>query len=104
MPPQDLVFVTGGGIRVDYLITRDGKAHNNKIGGNAIYAAAGAALWSDSVSVWGRIGNNYPRRWIAKLEDFGISGRGLKLVDGDYDHRTFYAYRADGTRDDTQPE
>ncbi len=104
MPPQDSDFITGGGIRVDYLITRDGKAHNHKIGGNAIYAAAGAAIWSDSVSVWGRIGNNYPRKWIAKLEDFAISGSGLKLVNGDHDHRTFYAYQADGTRDDTQPE
>jgi sugar/nucleoside kinase (ribokinase family) len=101
---EDLLFVTGGGIRADYLITRDGQAHNNNIGGNAIYAACGAAIWSDSVSVWGRIGDNYPKIWTGKLADYGINGSGLKRLNNDQDHRTFYAYQADGTREDTQPE
>ncbi len=104
MPSQEPAFVTGGGIRIDYLITREGEAYSNQIGGNAIYAAVGAAIWSESVSVWGRIGDNYPRRWISELEETGISGLGLMRIEGQHDHRTFYAYQPDGTRDDTQPE
>jgi len=102
--PKNAIFLAGGGIRVDYLITRDGRAHSDKVGGNAIYAAVGAAIWSDNVSVWGRIGENYPRKWIANLADSGINGDGIKRIQGDHDHRTFYAYQADGSRDDTQPE
>lgn len=104
MSPKNAAFLAGGGIRVDYLITREGKAHSDKVGGNAIYAAVGAAIWSDYVSVWGRIGENYPREWIANLADLGINGRGIKRIQGDHDHRTFYAYQTDGSRDDTQPE
>ena len=98
------MFVAGGGMRVDYLITHEGEAHTGLIGGNAVFAAVGSALWSDNIGLWGRIGENYPHDWLSNLAEHGIQLDGIKEIEGDHDHRTFYAYTPDGRRDDTQPE
>lgn len=98
------MFVFGGGIRVDYLITQDNEAHNGLIGGNALYSAVGAALWSDDVVLWARAGQNYPRAWFNQLSDHSIQTKYVRKVEGQHDHRTFYAYLPDGRRDDTRPD
>ena len=71
------MLVTAGGMRVDYIITRDGQAQTGLIGGNAIYSAVGAALWTNNVNIWSRIGDNYPRKWLAGLQEYGIGLKGL---------------------------
>ncbi len=98
------MFVTGGGLRIDYLITRDGQAMNGLLGGNAIYSAVGARLWTENVFPWARRGENYPKEWMTILEQVGISTNGLVPVDGAQDHRTFYTYTSEGQRVDTEPE
>jgi sugar/nucleoside kinase (ribokinase family) len=98
------MVVVGGGMRVDYLITHEGKAHSGLIGGNAVYAAVGAALWHDDIALWGRVGQNYPHAWLTNLAQFGIQLDGIKEIHGEHDHRTFYAYTPEGVRDDTQPQ
>jgi len=97
-------FVTTGGLRTDYLITRDGKAKNGLPGGNALYAAAGARLWAKDVAPWARYGRNFPEKWLTKIADNGLNPNALIAVPGDQDHRTFFAYTPDGVRDDTNPE
>ncbi len=99
----DLSFVTAGGLRIDYLITRDGEAYTGLPGGNALYAAAGAAYWTSRVALWARYGRNYPRQWLNDFNRLGLDTHGLVGIAGDHDHRTFYAYTPDGKRDDTNP-
>ena len=96
-------FVTGGGLRVDYLITHDNQAYVEQIGGNALYAAVGAALWSDEVGLWARLGENYPETWLDQLRPYPINTTGLVPLSGKQDHRTFFAYTPDGRRKDTNP-
>jgi sugar/nucleoside kinase (ribokinase family) len=96
-------YITGGGLRVDYLISHDGRAYSDLVGGNAVYAAVGAALWSEGVAVWGRLGENYPVDWLAQLAAHNIHTDGLKRLSGRQEHRTFFAYSRDGRRDDTDP-
>jgi sugar/nucleoside kinase (ribokinase family) len=96
-------FVTAGGLRCDYLITPDGEAQVGMVGGNAVYAAVGAALWSDAVGLWARLGENYPLAWLAALAELGLDSAGLTRIAGHQDHRTFFAYTADGRREDTNP-
>ena len=98
------MLVTSGGMRVDYIITREGQAQLGLIGGNAIFSAVGAAIWTNDVNIWSRVGDNYPRDWLANLQEYGIGLDGLIRVSGNYDHRTFFAYTQDGIRDDTNPE
>lgn len=97
------LFVTAGGMRIDFLITQAGQAHLGLAGGNALYAAVGAALWSKQVAPWARVGENYPADLLSQLEKHNLDTSGLKRIAGDHDHRTFYAYTADGRRDDTNP-
>jgi ribokinase len=98
-------FVTAGGMRVDYLVTSTKEAHCNLPGGNALYSAVGAAIWTkdERVGLWSRIGENYPEEPLEQLEDSPLIKSGLVPIPGNQDHRTFYAYREDGSRDDTDP-
>ena len=96
-------FVAGGGLRIDYLITHDGQARTELIGGNALYAAVGAALWSDDVGLWARMGENYPEAWLEQLRPYPLNTAGLIRIPGQQDHRTFFAYTPDGLRNDTNP-
>jgi ribokinase len=91
-------------MRIDYLITQESRSRNGLMGGNALYSAAGAALWSDSVGLWAKIGQNYPEIWTDELKKRGLAASGLIDVPGEQDHRTFYAYTPDGSRFDTNPE
>jgi sugar/nucleoside kinase (ribokinase family) len=96
-------FVTGGGLRVDYTITHDGQAKIRQPGGNCVYAAVGAKLWGVSVGIWARKGENYQSEWLDKLTETGIHTEGVVTIPGSHDHRTFFAYTADGRRDDLNP-
>ncbi len=97
------MFVTAGGMRVDYLITHDGEARVALAGGNALYAAVGAALWQGPIHLWARLGSNYPQAWLSQIPTGQISGAGLVKLSSPQDHRTFFAYLPDGRRDDTNP-
>lgn len=98
------MYLTAGGLRVDYLITREGKAFNGVPGGNALYAAAGAAIWGQDVAPWARYGENFPSKWLASLAEGGLHTEALIPVSGTQDHRTFFAYSPEGVREDSHPE
>jgi ribokinase len=97
------MLVTAGGMRIDSIITHDGRAHLGLLGGNALYSAAGASIWIDDIAVWARIGQNYPVEWLPRLERHGLNIEGLVKVKGSQEHQTFYAYGEDGRRHDTDP-
>jgi sugar/nucleoside kinase (ribokinase family) len=92
-----------GGMREDYFITHDGQVYLDILGGNAIYSAMGARLWSDSVGIVSRIGSNYPAQWIETLENAGFDTQGIVQLPQPQDTRTFYAYTSEETRVDTNP-
>ena len=86
------MFVTAGGMRIDYLITHTGEAQVEMVGGNGLYAAVGAALWGEPVSLWARLGCNYPQAWLNQLSARQIGIAGLVRLPTPQDHRTFFAY------------
>lgn len=97
------MFVTAGGMRIDYLITHVGEAQVEMVGGNSLYAAVGAAIWDAPVQLWARLGSNYPQAWLDQLPARQIGSEGLVRLPTPQDHRTFFAYQPDGRRDDTNP-
>ena len=100
---KEPLIVCAGGLRSDYLITREGEAHVGLPGGNALYAAAGAQLWANNVALWARYGRNYAGSLLDTFSEIGLGTAGLIRLPDEQDHRTFYAYTPDGSRDDTQP-
>ncbi|MCS6848109.1 MAG: PfkB family carbohydrate kinase [Anaerolineae bacterium] len=92
-----------GGLRTDYIITARGETRLMEMGGNALYAAAGAKVWLERVAILARIGESYPLGWLDDLRAYGFDVRGIRRVPGPQDHRTFYAYLDENTRVDTEP-
>ena len=103
MPRQTIEYAVVGGMREDYFITPAGEAHLHKMGGNALYAAVGARLWAEHVGIVSRVGDNYPQAWLDTIETRGIDTRGVKVIPGAQDTRTFYAYLSLEERSDTDP-
>lgn len=102
--PMGLEYFTSGGMRIDYVITADHRAHLREMGGNAIYSAVGARIWSADVGIVSRVGENYPQSWLNQLESVGIHTSGVRRIPGWQDMRTFYAYTDLERRDDMHPE
>ena len=92
-----------GGLRTDYIITAQGDVRLMEMGGNALFAAAGAKVWQPNIAILGRIGDGYPLGWLDDLRGYGFDTRGIRSVPGPQDHRTFYAYIDADTRVDTNP-
>jgi len=103
MPRPYIEFAIVGGLREDYCITAGGEIHLRQPGGNALYAAAGARLWSEHIGLVSRVGSNYPSEWLADMDARGLDLRGVKVLPTPEDTRTFYAYLALEERVDTDP-
>jgi ribokinase len=103
MPSAPIQFAVVGGLREDYFITPRGAVHLRKIGGNAVYAAVGARVWSDQVGLVARVGSNYPLEWLDVIASHGIDTGGVTVAPHPLDTRTFYAYLSLEERDDTNP-
>jgi ribokinase len=101
-PPINYAVV--GGLREDYFITPEGQAHLRHLGGNAVYAAVGARLWTDRVGLVARVGSNYPREWLDIVAARGLDTNGVIVLPTPLDNRTFYAYLNLEERDDLHPE
>lgn len=97
------IFVCGG-LRIDYVISAEGEARLNQIGGNAVYAACGARMWTDQVQLLAKAGENYPQVWLDELARHGILSTYVVRVPGWQEMRTFYAYIDQKTRVDQDPE
>jgi sugar/nucleoside kinase (ribokinase family) len=98
-------FICLGGLRIDYLITAEGRAVSDIFGGNATFAAVGARLWSQpgQVGILAKNGPNFPADWLAQLESHGIDTRCVIPIDEPVDQRTFFSHFADGSRDEGNP-
>jgi ribokinase len=92
-----------GGIREDYCITHTDRAISGALGGNAIYSAVGARIWSDSVGILGRIGSNFDRVKLEKIEQAGIDTSNVCVLDQPLSTVTFYAYPSPEERADVNP-
>ncbi|MDW8326931.1 MAG: carbohydrate kinase family protein [Anaerolineales bacterium] len=100
---KPIEYIFAGGLREDYCIGADGEVRLREIGGNALYAAVGARIWTEHVGLLARVGSNYPPEWLKQLNERGFDTRGIKVLDTPQDTRTFYAYLSLEERDDTNP-
>ena len=103
MSVSECQYVTLGGMRQDYCITHDGRVLLGVLGGNAIYSAVGARLWTDTVGIVSRVGSDFPTEWSDQLSNSGINVEGIHRLSEPHDTCTFYAYLSQEERVDTDP-
>ena len=96
--------VTAGGCTVDVVYAADGATRGPQLGGNAIYAAAGARVWGLRAGVMAFRGTGLPDGWVEVLAALDIDTSGLILVDVPASVTEFF-YDAEGdvTASDYRP-
>lgn len=100
------MLILCGGLRTDFIITAANQVRLMQMGGNTIFGAVGARLWSrdERIALLSRVGDNWPQGWTEELQRAGFLTEGIRNIGGQQDLRTFYAYVDTNTRDDTHPE
>lgn len=66
-----------GNITIDDLVLPDGSVHIGCFGGDAVYAALSAKLWTDSVGLVAPLGYDCPSTYVNRLKDVGFDLSGL---------------------------
>lgn len=96
-------FAVFGSLCQEFGITPDGQARPRALGGDAIYAAVGARVWSDSVGIVSRVGDNFPQVWLDEIARRKISTQGVRVLPEPTDSLSFYAYSPEGERVESSP-
>lgn len=83
-----------GGLRRDYIITAQDRLHTEVLGGNAVYGAAGAAIWTSSVGIVARAGDDFRVEHLGRLNRRGIDTEGIIFLPERETPISFYAYES----------
>lgn len=91
-------LIVCGSLTIDNVVRANGEILPQSAGGNAVYAALGACVWSDSVGIVSRCGEGYPEAALKVLRDHGVDLGGVRRVEGPHMMNVAFAYREDGGR------
>ncbi len=91
-------FVTVGNMTIDEILLPDGRSASSQCGGNCLYAAVGARIWSESVGIVSLVGADFPHAWLDAVREAGIDTQGIATMPQSHGMRAGLAYRADGER------
>ena len=90
-------YVMIGGITLDDTVVHNSQTIFDAPGGNSIYSALGAWLWTEGIGIVSCIGPDYPDQYLQILENNGIDTRGIKRVEVPSQH-LWLLYEEDGSR------
>ncbi|GAB4533513.1 MAG: carbohydrate kinase family protein [Anaerolineales bacterium] len=97
-------LVIAGLLRRQYTLLPNGKVLLDVPGGNLLYAAAGARLWSaESIGLLARVSADYPQEWIDSWEKYNLNTSGIRRLNTTFDQRYFLAYSDLQTRHTDNP-
>lgn len=88
--PQGILL---GRLSRQTLINAQKQVYVDQAGGGLLYAAAGSALWGVRPGFVARVGQDYPRQWIAEIDALGFDTSGIRILPQSVDLRHFIAYR-----------
>jgi len=92
-----------GTLSLDNIVAADGTYFVGRVGGNVLWAAVGARLWTDRLGVVARAGADYPAEPLARLAEAGVDTAGIRRTADPHGLRIAYRHRADGGRDQPVP-
>jgi sugar/nucleoside kinase (ribokinase family) len=90
-------IVVLGGMTMDDIVLSDGRVHQRVPGGNALYAALGAALWRVPSEIVSFVGADYPQQVLDGLAARGVSTGNVVRRPGS-SIRLWILYEHDGRR------
>lgn len=96
-------IVLAGQLRREYILTEGGRTLVDVPGGGLLYAAVGARLWTERVSLLARVGEDYPHQWMRTFEQRGLDLQGVRILPETLDLRAFYAYTGAGQLQRSSP-
>ena len=96
-------FIFVGQLTRDYLLPPIGQPLLDSPGGSLLHAAGGFAVWGGHPGLVGRVGENYPRRWLKDLEQRGWDVSGIRIQPGVLDQRSFLTYSENFESNRTNP-
>ncbi len=94
-------YIIVGGFSIDTLLFPGANEPRVLCGGNAPYAAIGAAIWArrtGDIGIVGTVGTTYPRAWIGVLRATGIDLAGVEEISEDHMLTFRASYDAAGHR------
>ncbi|MBM3151275.1 MAG: carbohydrate kinase family protein [Chloroflexi bacterium] len=103
MKPDAPTYVLTGALRRETVLPPNGRPLVDAPGGSLLYAAAGLAVWDGGAGLLSRVGEDYPAGWLAALEGRGFDRRGVCILPGALDVRSFLAYTGPQTAHRTNP-
>jgi ribokinase len=71
------LLVIAGHVTIDDTVLPDGRTVMGAIGGDALYTALGAAIWSADVALLSRVGEDFPKNHLERLRAAGLDTTGL---------------------------
>ena len=88
----NLLFL--GRLAREYILPMEGAPILDRPGGSPLYAAGAAAVWEEQIGLVARVGEDYPSAWLRDFSSQGIDTKGVNVVPGRLDLRSFRAYEA----------
>jgi sugar/nucleoside kinase (ribokinase family) len=73
-------YLVYGNLTLDDTVTLDNRVIRKKQGGNGLYSALGALVWSQNVGIVSRIGSDYPEEYLEELHQAGINLDGVLRI------------------------
>jgi sugar/nucleoside kinase (ribokinase family) len=101
--PAETRLVFAGQLRRQYLLPPEGRPLLDVPGGNLLYAASGAHLWTNMTALLARVGEDYPHDWLRQFEEKGMDPQGIKILPEPMDLRSFIAFTDPNTFQSSNP-
>jgi sugar/nucleoside kinase (ribokinase family) len=104
LPVSPIRFVIIGQLRKSFIVLPNNEFIQNQPGGNALYAAVGAAVWEKDIGIVARVSHDYPEEWLEKIKGWNFDIRGVQRVEDTIDHRELIVYQNSSFEEDENLE
>lgn len=98
-----LRFVIIGKLNRNFTILPNGDVLEDEPGGNALYAAAGLAVWESGIGIVSRVSSDYPQAWLDRMDRCEVDRRGVRRLSEPVEMREFAMYPDLETRQEDDP-
>ena len=85
-------LVFAGRLNREYILPMEGSAILDRAGGSPLYAAGAAAIWEKEIALLARVGEDYPYQFLQNFKKYNINTKGIQIIPGSLDLRSFRAY------------